>query len=74
MVIIDSFGYLSRRRKSSCPRSGRAPQHKPYTNIYIAKADSGNGVSGYINISNIRIPEKYLGKRIRIKAEIEEVE
>ena len=60
-MIIDKDGYLSRRTSKGI-----------YRNWFLIKYQNPGEVGG-IAVSLLVIPKKYIGKRVRIKVEIEEL-
>lgn len=70
MAYINSYGYLSR----SSHKIGRALKKEHNDHIDFLVKYAGNGLSGCFVVGNntIYCPKKYVGKRIRLKAEVVE--
>lgn len=68
MTYINPYGYLERKSRSK-KGHGSKPTKR---NWWLVKTPSF-GAGAYIPIINLSLSRKYIGKKIRVKVEIEEV-
>lgn len=68
-MLVDDKGYLSRRVTGS-PR--KIKDYYPcFRNWWFVKWNSA-GTSGVVQMNNVTLPKRYVGKKIRFKVEVVE--
>lgn len=67
MARVNSYGYVERRQGKV---SNGKHRFKTFINWFFVKHQ--NERSGYSYIGRLYFPQKYLGKKIRLKVEIKE--